>query len=192
MVKRVILVHGWEGSPKSDWFPWMKQALLKKGVDVVVPEMPDSVAPKINAWVFKLAEVVGKVDENTYFVGHSIGCQTILRYFETLDSSVKAGGVLLVAPWVTLIEDDSWYGPDEKRIAKPWIETPINWQKVKQYSKFTLLYSTNDPCVPLSDSKIFKPKLGAKLITVDGLYHFDGDQGITELPVAFDEIMKLM
>ena len=32
-------------------------------------------------------------DENTYFVGHSIGCQAIMRYLESVDVK-KIGGVL--------------------------------------------------------------------------------------------------
>ena len=80
----------------------------------------------------KLKEVAGDVDESTYFVGESIGCQGVLRYLETLDSDIKIGGVVLIAPWMKLDEKtirEEW--EDAVEIARPWEETPIDWEKVK-------------------------------------------------------------
>jgi predicted alpha/beta hydrolase family esterase len=31
-MKRVIIIHGWEASPESNWFPWLKNELEKKGI----------------------------------------------------------------------------------------------------------------------------------------------------------------
>jgi len=27
---KIIIVHGWDGSPKHGWFPWLKNELEKK------------------------------------------------------------------------------------------------------------------------------------------------------------------
>ncbi|MEK7531450.1 MAG: alpha/beta hydrolase, partial [Patescibacteria group bacterium] len=85
------------------WFPWLKTELEKNGFQVHVPAMPESAEPKIEAWVSHLSKIVGDVDKNTYFVGHSIGCQTILRYLETLPADKKVGGATFVAGWFTLM-----------------------------------------------------------------------------------------
>lgn len=140
-MKRVIIVHRWEGGPTDDWRPWLKSEIEKLGYEVLVPEMPDTDTPVIEKWVKKLSEVVGLPDAETYFIGHSIGCQTILRYFETLNTQI--GGAIFVAGWFNLenLEDD-----EVEKIAKPWIETPINTQKVKEVlPKSILLISKNDP-----------------------------------------------
>ena len=42
---------------------------------------------------------VEDLNENTNFIGHSIGCQTIMRYLETKEVC-KIGGILFVAPWL--------------------------------------------------------------------------------------------
>lgn len=61
--------------------------------------MPDTANPKIKKWVSELEKQVSELDENTYFVGHSIGCQTIMRYLENKETR-KIGGILFVAPWL--------------------------------------------------------------------------------------------
>ena len=91
MNRRVFIVHGWGGNPKEGWFPWLRNELEKRNFEVSVPEMPDTNHPLIGSWVRTLAEVVGTPDSETYFVGHSIGCQTIFRYLETIGQS--AGGI---------------------------------------------------------------------------------------------------
>jgi hypothetical protein len=140
-MKRVFIIHRWEGGPEDDWRPWIKTELEQLGYQVFVPEMPDTDAPVIEKWVDRLAEVVGAPDLETYFIGHSIGCQTIMRYLETVNTEV--GGALFVAGWFNLgnLEDE-----DTKEVAKPWMENPINLEKVKSVlPKSILLISKDDP-----------------------------------------------
>lgn len=140
-MKRVIIVHRWEGGSQDDWRLWLKTELERMGFEVLVPDMPDTDVPVIEKWVDKLKEVVGTPDSETYFIGHSIGCQTILRYLETIDTEV--GGALFVAGWFNLenLEDE-----EVAEIAKPWIETPIDIQKVQSVlPKSILLISKDDP-----------------------------------------------
>ena len=96
-MKRVIIIHRWSGGPDDDWRPWLKIELEQRGYEVANPEMPDTDTPVIKKWVDKLREVVGTPDADMYFIGHSIGCQAILRYLETIDTPV--GGAVFVAGW---------------------------------------------------------------------------------------------
>ena len=135
------MVHRWSGGPQDDWRPWLKGELEKLDFKVSLPEMPDTEVPVIEKWVHKLAEVVGTPDSETYFIGHSIGCQAILRYLETIDTAI--GGALFVAGWFNLenLEDD-----EVREIARPWIETPIKTEKVRSVlPKSVLIISKNDP-----------------------------------------------
>ena len=100
-MKKAYIVHRWDGGPESDWYPWLKNELEKKGFIVYIPEMPNTQHPKIEEWLPHLKKIVGKWNENTLFVGHSVGCQAILRLMEGSDK--KAGGVYLVAPWMKLV-----------------------------------------------------------------------------------------
>src|SRR3989344_2112268 len=118
MPKRVFIIHGWGGSPQEGWFPWLKKELKKKKFSAYVPAMPNSDNPKIRRWVGFLARLVKKADKDTYFVGHSIGCQTILRYLQATNQ--KVGGVVCVAGWFTLKNLET---KEEKRVAKSWLKT---------------------------------------------------------------------
>ena len=190
-MKRVFLIHGWEGNPENAWFPWLKKKLEKNGFEVIAPEMPNTEEPNIRAWTSKLKEVVGKVNSETYFIGHSIGCQAIMRYLESLDDEEKVGGVIFVAGWFNLPNLET---EEEKEIAEPWLETEIDTEKVKsgiKDGKIVAIFSDDDPDVPLNDKEIFKEKLNAKIIVEHNKGHFNDDADIKELPVVLSEILRI-
>ncbi len=182
-MKRLFIIHRWDGSPEKDWLPWAKEAFEKKGFDVIVPLMPHPDEPMIEERVPFLAQLVGEMDENTFFIGHSIGCQTIMRCIESV-SPKKVGGIIFVAGWFNLInlEDE-----ESKRIAKPWVETPIDCEKIKNACEnITAFLSDDDPFVPLSDKEIFEQKLDAKVIIEKKKGHYTKRDGVIKLPEILD------
>jgi len=188
---RVFIVHGWSKAPETDWFPWLKSELKKKGFDVRCPRMPNTDAPAIKPWVTRLAKVVGEPESSDIFIGHSVGCQTILRYFQSKRNKFRVHGVLLVAPWMHLKIDKSWEQRDINT-ARPWIKTPLKWNKVKQRSrKFTAILSDNDPFVPLSDARIFKSRLDAKIIIMHNRGHMDQEAGLKKAPFLLKEVLNI-
>ena len=189
-MKRVYIIHGWSGSPKNMWLSWIAKELSQKGIQVEVPQMPNADEPAIKPWVEHLSKVVGDADGDTYFVGHSIGCQTILRYLETLPGIAKVGGVICVAGFFHL---PNLQTEEEKIIANEWLNSPINLEKIKARIKNQIIaiFSDDDPDVPLSDSKEFKDKLGAKIIVEHEKGHFSDDAGVKELPVVLEELLKM-
>lgn len=187
MNKRVFLIHGWEGYPEGSWRPWLKNELEKRGFTVFVPAMPDTANPTMEEWVPYLAKKVGNPDKNFYFVGHSLGCITILRYLEALGEDQKIGGVVLVAGFGHDLEYEDYKGE-----LSSFFQTPINWEKIKKHSnKFVAIHSDDDPYVPIKHKTLFKEKLGAKSIIMHKMKHFSGDDGINELPVALESVLKL-
>lgn len=189
MPKRVYIIHGWEGYPEEGWFPWLKRELEAHGFEVHVPQMPDASNPRIQNWVPAVAKIVGKPDKNTYLVGHSMGCQTIMRYLERV-SPQKIGGAIFVAGFFNLPNLET---EEEKKIAKPWLETPINMDKVKRTTKnFVLVLSDDDRDVPMEESKThFRQKLGPKIIIEHNKGHFTAGDGVTELPAVLEELLKM-
>ncbi len=191
-MKRVFIIHGWGGNPNEPWPKWLRRQIEANGFEANSPEMPNAWHPKISEWVNKLNESVRNADEDTYFVGHSIGCQAIMRYLEQLPQNAKIGGAIFVAGWFNLT-DETWDEGYTKEVADKWINTPINFEKTRQHSiKFILINSDNDPYVPLSDAELFKNNLGAKIIILNNKGHISGEDGVTELPIVLEELLKMV
>jgi predicted alpha/beta hydrolase family esterase len=188
---RIILVHGWQDAPESNWFPWLKSKLEEKGHEVLVPQMPNTDMPEINAWVSHLRETVGKLDEETFFVGHSIGCQAILRYLAFVSQKVKIGGIILVAPWTKLkpiVKEEE--GAEE--IARPWVTIPIDWNTIKsRVDKTVAIFSSNDYYVFLDEKHLFEDKLDAQTFIEIGKGHFASSDGIKELPIVLEKLEEM-
>jgi uncharacterized protein len=191
-MKTVYLIHGWEGYPENNWFPWLKTNLENQGIKVVVPAMPDSDNPKKDVWVQYLKDLAPDPDSDTYFVGHSMGCRTILRYLEDLPGVIKVGGVVLVAGWVTVA---MWEGrtEEETKVIEDWIQPAMNFEKVRQHSpSFTAIFSDNDPFVPSENQEAYREGLHAEIIVKKGMGHFSDDDKITELPEVLSALNKMM
>ncbi len=193
MQKRVVIIHGWGGFPEEGWFPWLKAELEQQGYMVSVPPMPDADHPRIENWVPKIAEIVGQPDEQTYFVGHSMGCQAIVRYLEILPSEVKVGGAVFVAGFFKRLtntdSDDASRATD-----KHWLGTQPDWKKVRTHlPKSVAIFSSNDPYVPLDNQNEFVNELGSKIVIEENKGHFSGPSDkVTELPVALEAVINLM
>ncbi len=188
-MKRVFIIHCWQGTPTDFWYPWLKEQFEAKGFEVQVLEMPETDAPDINLWVPTLAQAGGVVDAETYFVGHSIGCQTIFRYLQTLPETTQLGAVVCVAGWFNLpnLETD-----EEQEIAKPWLTLPLDTDKLKKMlaGKLVAIFSDDDKHVPITDAEMFKEKLGGRIIIETGYGHFDSED-MTELPTVLTEVLKI-
>jgi hypothetical protein len=181
---RIIIIHGWGDDHSSSWYPWAKVQLERKGYEVIVPDMPDSDNPNIEKWVNELSKTIGTPDKNTYLIGHSIGCQTILRYLEKINTPI--GGALFVAGWFYL---ENITKAKELKIARPWLNIPIDLKKVKKnLSKSVLIISSNDPFGAYDKNKKEFGKFCSYIYTIPNAEH------ITELvqPSIITQFEKLV
>ncbi len=189
-MRTAYIIHGWEGSPDEPMLAWLRARLEERGYAVTAPTMPEPEEPKIGPWVGKLAGVA-KPDAEAIFIGHSVGCQAILRYLETLPEGTKVGKVVLIAPWMALDEETiKEEGEKVREVARPWMETPIDFAKVKaRAASCTAIFSDNDPFVPLSQKDLFEKELGATIMVEHGKGHFTEGDKVSELPAAIKNIV---
>ena len=182
MSKRLFVVHGWGGSSNEPMIAWLGKVGVEAGFETTVLDMPNPSVPTIDAWTKHLEDNVYYVDQDTYFVGHSIGCQAILRYLE-MNKGSTLGGALFVAPWVQLIGLET---QEEQDIARPWIDRPIDFAGIRAMGgKFVTVFSDNDKFVPLDANKdVFEKALNPKIIIESAKGHFSQEDGVTDLPVA--------
>ncbi len=179
-MKRVYIIHGWGQDSNMPWIKWLERELKEKDFEVHAFDMPNTEHPKIEEWVRFLEDHIDddKIDENTFFVGHSIGAQTIMRYLEKLHKHKKVGGCVFVAPWLDLINLE----PEEIEIAHPWINSEIHFDRILDHcNNFTAIFSDNDPYVHLDEAEKFKERLGANIIIKHEMNHFEDAEKIEEI-----------
>jgi uncharacterized protein len=191
-MKRAFIIHGWGGFPEEGWFPWAKDELEKRGFSVQVPSIPDVDGnPEIKSRVNFMGNIVGKADSDTYFIGHSIGCQTIARYLETLSLDIRVGGTVFVTGWFTL-KDLEDYEEEDRQVALPWLETPINFEKVRTICpKSVAIFTKDDPFVDPGNAEFYKEKLGSKIIILESGEHLNDASNTKELPEVIEAIKNL-
>ncbi|MFA7252455.1 MAG: alpha/beta hydrolase [Candidatus Paceibacterota bacterium] len=188
-MKKALIIHGWDGNPDEPLHQYLRGELEAVGYKVEIPNMPNPAAPIIKDWVNKMASVF---DEKTdLIIGHSIGCQAVLRFIETLDSSISIPKVILIAPWMKLdmntIEEE---GEEVIEIARPWMETPINFEKIKKTVKSVIaIFSDNDSYVPLDQEEYFKTKLDAMTFIEHNQGHFTISDNFKGLQTDFKKLL---
>ena len=233
-MKRVFLIHGWEGKPDNHWFPWLALELKAdfsahggpaSGWEVNAPQMPNAAEPKVSEWLSFLKDYVGRPDEETFFVGHSLGCITVARYLAKLSSDSplikgalpsSAGGiskssVSKTRPPSFSSRGGSAFGGRKGRIEiggcvfvagfsgcinvseiKEFYELPFDPEKAKMHcDNFVMIFSDNDPYVPMEKSLEMARELGAKTILERGKGHFTKGDGVTALPSALSALLKM-
>ena len=191
MYKRVYIIHGWEGYPEENWFPWLKHELEARDFEVHVPQMPEAESPRIQKWIPALTQIVKNPDEDTYLVGHSMGCQAIARDLETLPEGAQIGGGIFVAGFFKRLPGRGEES-DYEAVENDWLKTPISLEKVKSHlNKSAAIFSDDDPYVPLDNQDDFRDKLKSKIIIQHKMNHFSGNWGITELPIVLEELLKM-
>ncbi|MWV62102.1 serine hydrolase family protein [Helicobacter saguini] len=187
--KQVIIVHGFAANADKHWFKWLKNELEKNNsVNVKVLNMPNSENPNLQEWLNTLKNEVQNLDENTYFVGHSLGCITILRYLENLDSKNsknfkgKIGGVFLVSGFYESLQ----ILPQLDSFTKP----TLDFSKVNSRVKTAFVFSArNDEIVPTTLSQNLATKLQAIFIQTPTGKHFMDREGVNTMPLLYDIII---
>lgn len=180
-MKRVFIIHGWDGVPNDAWKPWLKKELEKRGFQVIAPQMPGGSNPKLEEWLMTLSSVVGEPSKSDYFVGHSLGCIAILKYIETLQK-IKIGGCVLVSGFITSLRIKE---------TENFFEKPLDFRVNRKIQHIAAINSDNDPYVSIAKANEIKDKLGAKLIIEHGLGHISKSSGVKELPSALNAILEM-
>ncbi len=159
---RFILVHGWDGSPTKNWFPWLADKIATEG-NVLNLAMPQPHRPDKTIWVKHLEDHI-LPSKNDVFIAHSIGCMAVLWYLTKISTKIRAA--ILVAPF-------SENERDYKTISS-FFSQQLDWKIIKKncHQLYTL-HSDDDPYVSTWQRFIFKEELNATSFVEKDMGHFD-------------------
>lgn len=181
-MKNAIIIHGMpdkeeydrvEGSLKAlgHWIIWLQKALVKKGVDAVVPAMPVPYEPKYEAWKNTFEQY--DITPETILVGHSCGAGFLVRWLS--ENKNQVGKVVLVAPWVD---------PTKEYTTEMFDAFTIDPELVARCKEFTVVYSLDDDqgvIITVDELKAALPAGQFKEFSGKGHFTFD-DMGTHEFP----------
>ncbi len=194
MPKRAFIIHGYRSNPNEAWLPWLRGELETRGYLVSLPPMPHADHPVISEWIEFITRLVGVPDDGTTLIGHSLGCQGVLRYLETV--GVAGGSVaktVLVAGIFPMgmspAEADMETGGDPA--LDPWFSQGLDPLKVKRAAgNCTVILSDNDPYIGVDRAKaVFRATLDPRIIIEHGHGHFNEDDRVVELPSALAAVI---
>lgn len=178
-VTRIVVVHGLGATAESHWFGAVRDRYAPRGVEVVVPDLPDSHAPDLDAWLTTLADVVGPVDEGTVLVGHSLGCVAVLAHLDAREDDWHLGGLALVAGFVERLPEI----PEVDRfVARPLDLADVAARTARRH----VLLADADPVVPHHLTRALARSLDARATVVAGAGHFLARDGFDRLAALED------
>ena len=186
-MNNIFIFHGTEGYPEENWFPWLKEKLEAMGYKVFVPQFPSPpvVPAKVSEWFDVLKDYEQYINENTIFIGHSLGGVFTLRILEKLKQSVKAalfiGTPIGVRPILNYDRDSSFSG------------FSFDWTVIRANAKnFAVFQSDDDPYVSLDNGRELSQKLGIDLSFIPNAGHFNKKAGYLKFEELLEKIKPLL
>jgi predicted alpha/beta hydrolase family esterase len=176
-MKAIFIPGNGGGSPKDNWFPYLKEHLEKLGIQVVASEFPDNIIAREKYWVPFLKDEL-KADDQTILIGHSSGAIAAMRFAE----KDRLLGSVLVGAYHT----DLGF-PMEKQSG--YFDRPWNWEKIVQNQNWIIQFaSINDPWIPINEARFVHEKLHTEYHEFKDQGHFGGDYQ----KLAFPELLEAL
>lgn len=178
---RVYIIHGYQASAQSHWFPWVKRTLEQQDFEVQVLALPAPDHPDIDAWLDCLRDNI-KLGSQTYLIGHSLGCITLLRYLEEQQQAVA--GMALVSGFAEPLS----FLP----VLDPFSAAPLDAEKlVRLVPQRIVMAAQDDHIVPYPYSLRLAEKLDADWELFERGGHFMAQDGFTEFPALYDVMIRM-
>ncbi len=190
-MKKAIILHGkpsrdeyydpaMPSQSNANWLAWLQKQLTINNVLAQTPEMPKPYRPIYEDWKETFEQFA--VDSSTALIGHSCGGGFLVRYLSE-NPHVKAGTVVLVAPWIN---------PENQLDAVDFFDFSLQSDIVKQTERLLIIASDNDFASITKSVDILRDKItGIDYREISGKKHFCyEDLGGEIFPELLEELLK--
>ena len=178
---KIVVIPGNGGChvEADNWYPWLRDELVKLGYSVTMTDMPDPVAAHMDIWLPYIETELIK-SENTIVVGHSSGGVAALRY---LENHKLVGAILIGTNYTDLgFEDEKDAG---------WYDSPWQWDKIKANVGWVVqIHGEDDPYFDITEPKFIQSQIGSELLVLPNRGHFMTDQNPAN--DQFSEIIEII
>ncbi|MEQ1106672.1 RBBP9/YdeN family alpha/beta hydrolase [Acinetobacter seifertii] len=183
-MRQIFVLHGYSASIHDHWFLDLKHQIEDEHMAVTLIPFPDSEHPNVDAWQKVLDEQIPNVNENTYFVAHSLGVITLLHFLQR-HGYQNIGGMILVSGFSGPLSDIS---PLDAYIAKSKVDTNY----FKDIKKKLVYLSDNDDLVPPKLTVQLAKDIDAPYVIVPNGGHFLGREGYTAFPQVVNSLKEML
>ncbi len=183
MSKRAALLHGTDGAPDQNWFPWLKSKLETEGYEVWAPELPDSHSPNCETYgEFLFGSDFDFAD--SLVVGHSSGAVEVLNMLMD-ERCPRVKLAVCVGAW----EHGVPPGMDAAQFVGLFPPDGFDFTTMKQRADaIEFLHGSDDPYCPLDQAEHLAGELDAPLTIVPNGHHLGAKY--TELPELWRIVEK--
>ena len=183
-MKKVFIIHGFEGSPNGGWRPWLMGELEKQGIYACALSMPNPSNPIPSEWIEEISRHVDRnKKDQIYLIGHSLGVPTILRYLEKTEATNIQGLILVSGPV---------FETTKKEVA-PFLKGSFSFRLIKsKVNRVVVIHGDDDKMVPLEQGNVLAKELNAELIVIKKGGHLNGSSGWYSLPQCFEALLRMM
>ena len=186
-MKKVFMVHGYNGEPNGGWRPWLMGELEKHDIYACALPMPTPDHPIKDEWVKTINDVVKNPTEEIFLVGHSLGVPAILHYIETLDKNSKIGGAVLVSGPIFEVKRDGYEDVNS------FLNIPFDFDHIKNIcNNFIVIHGDNDKMVNFSEGEYLSQKLSCSLIPIPNGGHLGGHDGKYQFSEVLESLLKMI
>lgn len=181
---QAYIVHGYDASPQSHWFAQLKEKFEANGVKTEILSLPEPAAPKLNEWLAVLKERV-ILGRQTYLVGHSLGCPTILNFLQKYGANDGVAGVTLVSGLAKPLRGFE--------ILDEFTSGGFDFAFIKSRAlNRAVIAAKDDYVVPFEFSRELAEQLDAKFYPVQKGGHFLDRDGFTSFDLVYEVTIEMM
>lgn len=143
-------------------------------------QQADWETPICSDWIARIDdEIVKRGAENVVLVGHSLACQTIIKWYEKYQRIIK--GALIVAP----SDVDAPSYPEGTQGFKPMLLIKLPFPSI-------VIASTNDIYIGFEQAQRFAQAWGSTFVNAGDLGHINSDSNLGEWAFGFEQLQKLL
>lgn len=182
MAQRTIIIHGTEGSPAENWFPWLAGELRDRDIEALVPRFPTPEGQSLDGWFEVFDREVGCLTEDTTLVGHSLGAGFALRLVERDKRLLH--GLFLVSGFIGELGL-----PEFDSLNASFVTDPFDWDAIRSRANLIRIYNgDDDPYVPLEKGQELARELHADLTIVPNGGHINTAAGYTHFDMLLGDL----
>jgi uncharacterized protein len=177
----VFIIHGSNGYPEENWFPWLKREIEQMDIDCTVPAFPCGETHSLELWYREFENYLPKINEDTIFVAHSRGVSFVLNLLNDFEYHINS--LYMVGGFTAYL----WQ--DEKSENDSFFAKSFDFGKIKKRCKnFINIYSDNDPYIPIEHSQKLSEITNATELIIPNAGHFNTQSGYTSFPKLLELI----